>query len=64
MLQASTCSRISNGSTPPLQPGKAMFQMMGAFAEFERRSTIPRKRVRAGLRRAKAEGKRLAANTS
>ena len=31
--------------------GKAMFQMMGVFAEFER--------VRAGLARAKSEGKRL-----
>jgi Resolvase, N terminal domain len=37
--------------------GKAMFQMLGVFAEFER--SIIQKRVRAGLRRAKAEGKRL-----
>jgi DNA invertase Pin-like site-specific DNA recombinase len=37
--------------------GKAMFQMMGVFAEFER--SMIQERVRAGLRRAKNEGKRL-----
>jgi len=37
--------------------GKAMFQMMGVFAEFER--TIIAERVRAGLERARSEGKRL-----
>ena len=37
--------------------GKALFQMMGVFAEFER--SIIQERVRAGLRRAKSEGKRL-----
>src|SRR3954462_10031347 len=37
--------------------GKAMFQMMGMFAEFER--AIIQERVRAGLARAKSEGKRL-----
>jgi DNA invertase Pin-like site-specific DNA recombinase len=37
--------------------GKAMFQMMGVFAEFER--SMIAERVRAGLRRAKSEGKRL-----
>jgi DNA invertase Pin-like site-specific DNA recombinase len=37
--------------------GKAMFQMMGVFAEFER--AMIAERVRAGLRRAKAEGKQL-----
>ena len=37
--------------------GKAMFQMMGVFAEFER--AIVQERVRAGLKRAKSEGKRL-----
>jgi DNA invertase Pin-like site-specific DNA recombinase len=37
--------------------GKAMFQMMGVFAEFER--SIIQERVRAGLVRAKGEGKRL-----
>ena len=37
--------------------GKALFQMMGVFAEFER--AILQERVRAGLTRARAEGKRL-----
>jgi DNA invertase Pin-like site-specific DNA recombinase len=37
--------------------GKAMFQMMGVFAEFEH--SIIQERVRAGLRRAKDEGKTL-----
>src|SRR5262245_45527491 len=37
--------------------GKALFQMMGVFAEFER--SMIRERVRAGLARARAEGKRL-----
>jgi DNA invertase Pin-like site-specific DNA recombinase len=34
--------------------GKAMFQMMGVFAEFER--SIIQERIRAGLQRAKEEG--------
>jgi Resolvase, N terminal domain len=37
--------------------GKAMFQMMGVFSEFER--SMIRERVRAGLARAKAEGTQL-----
>ena len=37
--------------------GKALFQMMGVFAEFER--TMIQERVKAGLERAKAQGKRL-----
>jgi DNA invertase Pin-like site-specific DNA recombinase len=41
-------------STPA---GRAMFQMMGVFAEFER--AIIRERVIVGLARAKAEGKVL-----
>jgi DNA invertase Pin-like site-specific DNA recombinase len=41
-------------STPA---GKAMFQMLGVFAEFERAMIV--ERVRAGLRRARAQGKRL-----
>lgn len=41
-------------STPA---GKAMFQMCGVFAEFER--AMIRERVKAGLTRAKAKGKRL-----
>ena len=39
-------------STPA---GKAMFQMLGVFAEFERAMTL--ERVMAGLARARAEGK-------
>ena len=41
-------------STPA---GKAMFQMMGVFAEFER--AMIQDRVKAGLARAKAQGKTL-----
>jgi DNA invertase Pin-like site-specific DNA recombinase len=41
-------------STPA---GRAMFQMLGVFAEFERE--VIRERVNAGLARAKAEGKQL-----
>lgn len=41
-------------STPA---GKAMFQMMGVFAEFER--AMIRDRVKSGMARAKAKGKRL-----
>src|SRR3979409_1023486 len=37
--------------------GKAMFQMLGVFAEFER--AMIQERVRAGLARAKAEGTQL-----
>jgi DNA invertase Pin-like site-specific DNA recombinase len=37
--------------------GKALFQMMGVFAEFER--AMIQDRVRAGLERAKAQGKAL-----
>jgi len=37
--------------------GKAMFQMCGVFAEFER--TMIRERVKAGLERARAQGKTL-----
>jgi DNA invertase Pin-like site-specific DNA recombinase len=41
-------------STPA---GKALFQMMGVFAEFER--AMIRERVKSGLERAKAQGKIL-----
>jgi DNA invertase Pin-like site-specific DNA recombinase len=41
-------------STPA---GKALFQMLGVFAEFERAMIV--ERVRAGLARARSEGKRL-----
>jgi DNA invertase Pin-like site-specific DNA recombinase len=37
--------------------GKALFQVCGVFAEFER--AMIQERVRAGLKRAKAEGKKL-----
>lgn len=37
--------------------GKAMFQMLGVFAEFER--AMIRERVQAGLSRARQQGKRL-----
>lgn len=37
--------------------GRAMFQMLGVFAEFER--AIIQERIKSGLARAKAEGKRL-----
>jgi DNA invertase Pin-like site-specific DNA recombinase len=37
--------------------GKAMFQMLGVFAEFER--AMIQERVRSGLARAKAQGKKL-----
>jgi DNA invertase Pin-like site-specific DNA recombinase len=37
--------------------GKAMFQMLGVFAEFEREIMV--ERINAGLARAKAAGKRL-----
>ena len=41
-------------STPA---GRAMFQMLGVFAEFERAMIVSR--INAGLRRARKEGKRL-----
>jgi len=41
--------------------GKLMFQMCGAFAEFER--GMIQERVKAGLQRAKAQGKKLGAPT-
>ena len=37
--------------------GKLLFQMLGVFAEFERRMIV--ERVKAGLKRARAEGKVL-----
>ena len=42
--------------------GKAMFQMLGVFAEFERAMT--QERVRAGLARARADGALLVAQRS
>jgi DNA invertase Pin-like site-specific DNA recombinase len=37
--------------------GKAMFQMLGVFSEFERAMIV--ERVKAGLSRARSQGKRL-----
>ena len=37
--------------------GRALFQMLGVFAEFERAMIV--ERVKAGLKRAKAEGTKL-----
>src|SRR5947209_355318 len=48
------CQQGLDTTTPA---GKAMFQMLGVFAEFER--AMIQERVRAGLARAKGEGKRL-----
>jgi DNA invertase Pin-like site-specific DNA recombinase len=45
-------------STPS---GRAMFQMLGVFAEYER--AMIRERVMAGLARARAEGKQLGRRT-
>src|SRR5215469_13736330 len=45
-------------STPS---GRAMFQMLGVFAEFER--AMIRERVMAGLARARADGKQLGRRT-
>jgi DNA invertase Pin-like site-specific DNA recombinase len=42
-------------TSPPA--GRALFQMLGVFAEFERAIIV--ERVHAGLRRARAQGKRL-----
>src|SRR5262249_52049759 len=45
------------GLDRPTPAGKAMAQLMGVFAEFER--AMMAERVRAGLARARGEGKRL-----
>jgi DNA invertase Pin-like site-specific DNA recombinase len=45
------------GLDTTMPAGKAMLQMLGVFAEFER--SIIQERVRAGLRRAVSEGKQL-----
>ena len=41
----------------PTPAGKALFGMMGVFAEFER--SMIQERARAGLERARRDGKRL-----
>jgi DNA invertase Pin-like site-specific DNA recombinase len=48
---------LQQGLDTTTSAGKAMFQMMGVFAEFER--AMIQERVRAGLARARSEGKRL-----
>jgi DNA invertase Pin-like site-specific DNA recombinase len=48
---------LQQGIDTTTPSGKAMFQMMGVFAEFER--AMIQERVKAGLQRAKAQGKRL-----
>ena len=52
-----TGNNCCNGGSTHAPAGKAMFQMMGVFAEFER--AMIQERVRAGLARARSEGKRL-----
>ena len=49
--------RHQQGLDTTTPAGKALFQMMGVFAEFER--AMIQERVRAGLARARSEGKRL-----
>src|ERR1700732_1770074 len=44
-------------STHPRRTGRLMFQIIGAMAEFER--SLIQERVKAGLRNARAKGKRL-----
>jgi hypothetical protein len=50
-----SCTNRALDTTTPA--GKAMFQMLGVFAEFER--AMIKERVRAGLARAKAAGTKL-----
>jgi DNA invertase Pin-like site-specific DNA recombinase len=45
------------GLDTSIPTGRAMFQMCGIFAEFERAMIV--ERVRAGMKRARAEGKHL-----
>jgi DNA invertase Pin-like site-specific DNA recombinase len=58
MPRVSIYSTSKDTSTPS---GRAMFQMLGVFAEFER--AMIRERVMAGLARARAEGKQLGRRT-
>ncbi len=56
MLQYVAMLLAPHGSQRRTTPaGKALFQMMGVFAEFER--AMLQERVKAGLARAKAQGK-------
>ena len=58
-LQAVKCDLYlhQQGVDTTTPAGKAMFQMVGVFAEFER--SMIQERVKAGLARARAQGKRL-----
>ncbi len=55
------CLGVRGCTSPPIGEAfafdKAMFQMMGVFAEFER--AMIQERVKSGLARARAGGKRL-----
>jgi DNA invertase Pin-like site-specific DNA recombinase len=57
MPRASTCICHQQGLDTSTPSGRAMFQMMGVFAEFER--AMIRERVMSGLARARAEGTQL-----
>ena len=54
-LRPRTCTSKAIDTTTPA--GRALFQMLGVFAEFERAIIV--ERVRAGIARARAEGKHL-----
>jgi DNA invertase Pin-like site-specific DNA recombinase len=56
-LDQTTVNQEREGLDTTTPSGKAMFQMLGVFAEFERAMT--QQRVRAGLARARADGKIL-----
>ena len=57
MIRTSICSYIGRALDTSTTADKAMFQMLGVFAEFER--GIIRERINAGLARAKAKGMKL-----
>lgn len=58
-MQAARCDLYLHvqGLDTGTPAGKAMFQMLGVFSEFERAMIV--ERVRSGLERARAQGKRL-----
>lgn len=58
-LQAKGCDLflLQQGLDTSTPAGRAMFQMLGVFSEFER--AMIRERVMSGLERARAEGKQL-----
>lgn len=61
MPRGLTSCCTSRGSIPLPPSGRAMYQMLGVFAEFE--WVMIRERVMAGLARAKADGVRLGRRT-